>query len=298
MKNKTCIIIVGPTAVGKTSLSIELAQHFKTEIISADSRQCYRELNIGVAKPSDKQLNTVQHYFINSHSIYEEVNAKVFEAYAMKKITGIFQHHDTAIMVGGTGLYIKSFCEGIDEIPEINKEVRENIIINYKIHGLHWLQNEIKERDPEYYAIGEIQNPQRLMRALEVKLSTGSSILDFRSKEKIKRDFRIVKIGLDLPRELLYANINTRVDEMIQEGLVDEVISLFPYKELNALQTVGYRELFSHLEGDTPLEHSIQDIKTNTRQYAKRQLTWFRKDAEIKWYSPGSIMQIIKEVNS
>jgi tRNA dimethylallyltransferase len=297
MNKKTCIIIVGPTASGKTSLSIELAKHFETEIISADSRQCYQELNIGVAKPSGQQLREVQHYFINSHSIHEEVNAKVFEAYAMEKIAGIFQNHDTAVMVGGTGLYIKAFCEGIDEIPDIDKEVRENIIINYKIHGLPWLQNEIRERDPEYYEKGEIQNPQRLMRALEVQLTTGTSILEFRSKQKIARDFKIVKVGLDVAREQLYENINSRVDDMIEEGLADEAISLFPYKELNALQTVGYRELFSYLQGDISIEQAILDIKSNTRQYAKRQMTWFRKDHEIRWYAPNSLPQIIEDIN-
>lgn len=296
MKNKTCIIIAGPTAVGKTSLSLELAKHFNTEIISADSRQCYIELNIGVAKPSPGQLKTVQHYFINSHSIQEEVNAKVFESYAMEKVKSIFERQDIAVIVGGTGLYIKAFCEGIDEIPEIDKGVRENIIIHYKIHGLAWLQNQIREHDPEYYAIGEIQNPQRLMRALEVKLSSGNSILDFRSKGKATRDFKIIKVGLDLPREQLYANINMRVDEMISEGLTDEAIKLFPYKELNALQTVGYRELFAYLEGDVALEQAIEDIKTNTRQYAKRQLTWFRKDPELKWYTPDSMNQILNDI--
>ena len=283
---KTCIIIVGATAVGKTALAIQLAQHFSTDIISADSRQCFKELNIGVAKPSAEELQLVKHYFINSHSIYDTLNAAVFEQYALVKIKQIFKEHDIAVMVGGTGLYIKTFANGIDEVPVIKPEIREQIIADYEWEGLAWLQKEVEKNDPLYFAKGEIKNPQRLMRALEVKLSTGKSIIKFQTQQKQNRDFNIIKIGLEMPREDLNKRINSRVDAMMKEGLLSEVKSLQPYKELNALQTVGYRELFGHLIGDLSLEDAIEAIKINTRQYAKRQMTWFKKDEVINWGAP------------
>ncbi len=280
---KTCIVIVGPTAVGKTKIAIEVAQHFSTQIISADSRQCFKELNIGVAKPTAEELALVKHYFINSHSIHDEMNTAVFEKYALKSINEIFKKNDVAVMVGGTGLYVKTFCHGIDEVPKISPEIKEKVIADYEWEGLAWLQKEVERVDPLYYANGENKNPVRLMRALEVKLSTGKSIVDFQIKNKKARDFDIIKIGLDMPREILYDRINARVDIMMQDGLEKEVESLVPYKKLNALQTVGYRELFSYLEEDLSLEYAIQMIKQNTRNYAKRQLTWFKADEQITW---------------
>jgi tRNA dimethylallyltransferase len=298
MNKKVCIIITGATAVGKTSLAIEVAQHFKTSVISADSRQCYKELNIGVAKPSLQQLQLVKHYFINSHSVIEDVNAAIFERYALNAVNEIFQQHDVAVMVGGTGLYIKAFCEGLDDIPAIEADVRNSILAKYETEGLAWLQNEVKEKDREYYATGEIQNPQRLIRALEVKLSSGKSIRAFQEGEKQKRNFKIIKIGLDLPREELYNNINLRVDGMIQQGLLDEVKSLLPYRYFNALQTVGYTELFTHLDNIITIEKAIESIKKNTRHYGKRQLTWFRRDQSIQWFSPIDICQIIDRLKN
>ena len=283
---KTCIVIVGPTAVGKTPLAIQVAQHFKTEIISADSRQCFKELNIGVAKPSAEELAMVKHHFINSHSIKDEVNAAVFEQYALKKIGEIFSKNDFAVMVGGTGLYVKAFCNGIDEVPVIKPEIREKITADFEWEGLEWLQKEVEKNDPLYYAKGEIKNPQRMMRALEVKLSTGRSIVEFQTQQKKQRDFDIIKIGLELPKDQLHRNINKRVDAMMQQGLLNEVKKLEPFKKLNALQTVGYRELFGYLAGDLLLEDAVEIIKINTRQYAKRQMTWFKKDGEIKWCAP------------
>lgn len=280
---KTCIVIAGPTAVGKTSFAIQLAQQLNTEIISADSRQCFKELNIGVAKPSAKELQAVKHYFINSHSITEEVNAVVFEQYALKKINKIFEQHDTGVIVGGTGLYIKAFCEGIDALPEIEAAVRERIIKLYEENGIAWLQDEVKKKDPAYFAKGEIKNPQRLMRALEVKLSSGRSITEFQTQQKKQRDFNIVKIGLELPKEQLVQNINSRVDIMMEEGLLEEVKQLKQYQQLNALQTVGYKELFDYLDKKLSINEAVERIKINTRQYAKRQMTWFKKDAGIKW---------------
>ena len=284
--NKTCIVIVGPTAVGKTSLAVKTAQHFQTKIISADSRQCFKELNIGVAKPSDEELKAVEHFFISSHSILDNVNAAVFEQYALQKINEIFRNNDIAVMVGGTGLYVKAFCNGIDEVPVIDPAIRKEIQAGYEREGMEWLQKQVEKNDPVYFAKGETKNPQRLMRALEVKLSTGRSIMVFQTQQKKKRDFDIVKIGLQLPRQQLYKNINSRVDAMIGAGLVDEVKELERYKKLNALQTVGYRELFGYLSGSLGLADAVEMIKINTRQYAKLQMTWFRKDEEIKWCEP------------
>lgn len=291
------IIVAGPTAVGKTAVAIHLAKHFATSIISADSRQCYKELNIGVARPSAKELAAVNHYFIASHSIHDEITAAGFEQYALEKATMLFQEHDTVIMVGGTGLYIKAFCEGLDLIPAINPAIREQIISNYNSRGLAWLQGEVQQKDPAFYASGEIQNPQRMMRALEVVESTGQSVLTFRKGEKAKRDFKIMKIGLELPKEELHHRIHTRINHMMQAGQLEEVRGLIPYKHLNALQTVGYKELFEYLDGKTTLENAVEHIKTNTRQYAKRQMTWFKKDAEVKWFAPFQADEIIRSVS-
>jgi tRNA dimethylallyltransferase len=286
MAKKTVIIIAGPTAVGKTSVAIEVAKHFNTEIISADSRQCYKELNIGVARPSAEELNAVKHYFIASHSIHEKVNAATFESYALQKAEEIFQHHDLAVMVGGTGLYIKAFTEGMDEIPQVPESIHNQIILDYKNKGLEWLQQQVEKNDPQFYKVGETQNPQRLMRALEVCKATGRSVLSFRKGEKAKRTFNVVKIALELRKEELHHNINNRVDKMMEHGLAEEVRSLIPYQHLNALQTVGYKELFSHFNGESTLQQAAEEIKKNTRQYAKRQMTWFRKDKEFICSNP------------
>ena len=279
MNKKTCIIISGPTAVGKTSYGIELALQHHTQIISADSRQCFKELNIGVAKPSQEQLKKVKHYFINTHSIHEEVNAKFFEEYALRTLNEIFESNDMAIMVGGTGLYIKAFIEGLDEIPDVDKNIRKEINEQFRINGLQWLHNKIKIHDPIFFLNGEMQNPQRMLRALEVKLSTGKSILDFQSGRKVKRNFEIKNILLELTREQLYNNINHRADQMIEDGLLEEAENLFQYRHLNALQTVGYKELFEYMEGKYSLPRAIEEIKKNTRNFAKRQITWFKKMA-------------------
>lgn len=290
------IIVAGPTAVGKTAVAIQLAKHFATSIISADSRQCYKELNIGVARPSVQELQAVNHYFIASHSIQDEITAAGFEQYALQKATELFQEHDTVIMVGGTGLYIKAFCEGLDMIPAVDPAIREQIVSNYNSNGLAWLQEQVQQKDPAFYASGEIQNPQRMMRALEVVESTGQSVLSFRKGEKAQRDFKIIKIGLELPKEELHQRIHTRIDQMMQAGQLEEVKGLVPYKHLNALQTVGYKELFEYLEGAISLEKAVDQIKTNTRQYAKRQMTWFKKDEEMKWFAPSQAGEIIRSI--
>lgn len=285
---KKVIVIAGPTAVGKTAVGIAVAKHFGTEIISADSRQCYKELNIGVARPSQEELAEVPHHFIASHSIHDKVTAATFEAYALAKAEEIFTRKQVVVMVGGTGLYIKAFAEGMDQIPEVPQEVRDEILKAYEEGGLSWLQERIRNADPQFYRQGEIQNPQRVMRALEVVEATGRSILQFRTGVKKERSFDIVKLALDLPREELYRRINHRVEMMMEQGLLEEVRSLLPYQHYNALQTVGYKELFDHFAGKLSLPEAIAAIQRNTRHYAKRQLTWFRKDASCHWLPPDA----------
>jgi tRNA dimethylallyltransferase len=287
LQKNTVFIICGPTAVGKTAVAIELAKLLKTDIISADSRQCFRELGIGVAKPTQAELAAVHHYFIDSHSIHDTVNAGVYEKYALESVEKIFKKSQAAVMVGGTGLYIKAFAEGIDEMPAIDPDIRLQISTAYQQEGIGYLQQNLAEKDPNFWLSAEQQNPQRLMRALEVYLSTGKSIATFRTNNKQQRPFEIVKIGLELPREELYDRINQRVDLMIAGGLVEEVQGLLTFKDNNALQTVGYCELFDYLANKTTLTEAIANIKTNTRRYAKRQMTWFKKDGEIAWYHPN-----------
>jgi tRNA dimethylallyltransferase len=294
---KTVYIIVGPTAVGKTNFAIKLAKQLNTEIISADARQCYQEMNIGVARPNKEELAQVTHHFIASHSIQETINASVFEQYALEKSSSLFETKDAVVMVGGTGLYIKAFCEGLDMIPAIDPEIRAGICIQFEKLGLRWLQKEVSVKDPIYWAKGEQQNPQRLMRALEVKMGTGSSIVSFQNKNKITRPFKIVKIGIEMTRELLYDRINQRVMNMVEDGLEQEVKDLIPFASLNALQTVGYSEWLPYFSGDIAASRVIELIQQNTRHYAKRQMTWFKKDPEIKWYQSSAITpdQIIGE---
>ncbi len=286
VREPTIIIIIGPTAVGKTAAAIRLAQKEQTAIISADSRQCYLELNIGVAKPSPSELKAVHHYFINSHSIREQVNAAVFEELALRWTADILSDNQIAVMVGGTGLYIKAFTDGLDDIPDVDPAIRQQLQRQYELNGIGWLQQEVHLHDPAFYAEGERKNPQRLLRALEVRLSTGRSILTFRSGTSRQRNFRITKIGLELPKEELHRRIHERVDGMIDQGLVDEVKGLIPYRNHNALQTVGYKEIFEYIDGHCSLDEAIANIKTNTRRYAKRQLTWFRKDPAVHWMHP------------
>lgn len=296
--NKTVILIAGPTAVGKTAVAIQLAKHFNTEIISADSRQCFREIAIGVAKPSAKELHEVKHHFINSHSIHETVTAASYEKYALEKVADLFQQHDLVVMVGGTGLYIKAFCEGMDEIPTVDESVRQELQEQYQQHGIKWLQQQLQQHDALFAEKGEMHNPQRMLRALEVLRSTGSSILQFRKGEKQQRNFNIIKIGLDLPREELYQRINNRVDVMMNEGLLQEAKEVYPLRHLNALQTVGYRELFDFFDGSVSLEKAIDKIKQNSRHYAKRQLTWFKRDEGMQWFQPSMQNEIIQYIQT
>ena len=295
--HKTVILIAGPTAVGKTALAIQLAQHFNSSIISADSRQCYKEITIGVAKPSVDELQAVKHYFINSHSITEEVTAASYEQYALKAADELFTSNDMAVMVGGTGLYIKAFCEGMDHIPAVPDALRTQLQQNYQQKGLAWLQQQLQLHDPLFAAQGEMHNPQRMLRALEVVMASGESIITFRKGAKQQRPFNVIKIGLELPREELYARINLRVDLMMKDGLLEEAKAVYPQRNLNALQTVGYRELFDYFDGNISLEQAIEKIKQNSRHYAKRQLTWFKRDAAMKWFHPADKTAIIAYID-
>ncbi|NDD16355.1 MAG: tRNA (adenosine(37)-N6)-dimethylallyltransferase MiaA [Chitinophagia bacterium] len=290
MLSKTVYIVMGPTAVGKTSFGIALAQALNTEIISADARQCYKEMNIGVARPSEEELKAVPHHFIASNSITENINASYFENWALEKVQDLFIIKDAVVIVGGTGLYIKAFCEGLDLIPAIDTEIRDNIIKKYEQLGMRWLQKVVSVKDPHYWEKGEQKNPQRLMRALEVMLGTGKSILSFQNKKAIERPFKIVKIGLELDREELYQKINDRVLNMIELGLEKEVKSLQASTHLNALQTVGYSEWKDYFEQKISKEKVIEKIQQNTRHYAKRQMTWFKRDPAITWFQAGSVV--------
>jgi len=250
-------------------------------------------MNIGVARPSPEELKAVTHHFIGTHSIRDDVTAVTFEDYALQKVTALFQQHDVVVMTGGTGLYIKAFCEGLDAIPEVPGQIRESINKRYEKEGIDWLKQEIEKKDPWFYKHGEMQNPQRMMRALEVLEATGSSILDFRKGEKKQRPFRIIKVGLELPREELSQRIDTRVNKMMEAGLLDEVKVLLQYKGLNALQTVGYAELIKFVENKITLPGAVEEIKIHTRQYAKRQMTWFKKDKDITWIAPVDMTSIL-----
>lgn len=292
---KTCIIIVGPTASGKTALSIKIAQAFSTEIISADSRQCFQELNIAVAKPSKEELATVPHHFIDTISVKDNFSAANYEAYAHSKILSLFEEKEIVVLTGGTGLYIKAFVEGLDPIPASNEDLRMEIINNYETKGIAWLKKEIELNDPIFTQSGEMQNPQRMMRALEVVKLTGKSILTFFTQSKRVLDFNIISIGIEWPREILYNRINQRVDNMVTAGVVEEAKSLLPYRDLNALQTVGYKELFDYFDGNINLATAIEQIKQHTRQYAKRQMTWFKKNPSILWIEGNTIENMAKE---
>jgi tRNA dimethylallyltransferase len=285
-KSKTILILAGPTAVGKTALSIQLAKRFKTEIISADSRQFYNEMEIGTAKPTLEEMDGVPHHFINSHSIHDDYNVGQFEKGALNLLDKLFQKHDVVLVVGGSGLYVKALCEGIDDMPTIPAEIRQKLNAEYEQNGIEFLQNEVVQCDPKYFEIVDQQNPQRLIRALELYRATGKNMSYYRAhKNEMERPFNIVKIGLERPRPELYERINLRMDQMIEEGLFNEAKALYPYKHLNALQTVGYSEIFGYLEGEYDKEEAVRLLKRNSRRYAKRQMTWFKRDSEFSWFS-------------
>lgn len=294
MENKNLIVITGPTAIGKTSLAIFLAQQLKTEIISFDSRQFYRELSIGTAVPSSEELAMIPHHFIQNLSILDEYSVGDFERDALVKINELFQKYNDLILVGGSGLYEKAVTEGLDQFPEIDKTIRQKLIDEFNENGLEVLQNELKAVDPIYFEQVDINNPVRIIRALEIYRGTGKPFSSFRKNNFTVRNFNVLKIVLELPREEIYNRINKRVDMMMENGLLDEVKSLYKFKHLNSLQTVGYKELFDYLDGKIDLSFAIDEIKKNTRRYAKRQLTWYRKDERTKWFSPFEKEKILE----
>jgi len=294
MNTKTLIIILGPTAIGKTSISIKLAKHYNTQIISADSRQFYKELKIGAAPPSKKELSEVQHYFIHNLSVTEDYNVGKFEEDALRKIEELFKEKEKIIMVGGSGLYIDAICKGFDKMPDISEEIRNKVISLYKKKGIEFLQSELKENDLIYFNEVDVQNPQRLMRALEIIYLTGKPFSNFRKEQVKKRSFNIVKIGLEMNRKDLYKRINKRVDLMIKNGLLDEAESLLKHRNKNSLQTVGYKELFEYFDGKYNQEEAIDMIKQNTRRFAKRQISWFKRDHTIKYFSTSQLKEILK----
>ena len=294
---KTLIVITGPTAVGKTALCLDIAQHFGIPIINADSRQIYKELKIGTASPTSEQLQLVPHYFVGSLSLTDYYSASLFEQQVLEILSRQFRSHDFALMAGGSMMYIDAVCDGIDDIPTVDDQTRETLKQRLKEEGLEALVEQLKELDPEYYAIVDRQNPRRVVHGLEICLMTGKTYTSFRKREKKERPFRIVKIGLNRPREELYDRINQRVDQMMQQGLLDEAKALYPMRQMNALNTVGYKELFDYLDGRWPLEEAVERIKGNTRRYARKQLTWYKKDPQIRWFHPDEKEQIISYIS-
>jgi tRNA dimethylallyltransferase len=284
MKNNYLISIVGPTAIGKTALSIKLAKAFDTEILSADSRQFFREMSIGTAAPSKKELAAAVHHFIHHKSIEEDYSVGDFEKEALAKTEELFRKHKLIILVGGSGLYVKSLLEGLDDFPGVDPEIRMKLNEEFTEHGLEPLKEQLQSLDPEYYEKMDSENPHRVIRALEICLGTGKSFSSFLDQPKTQRPFKSISIGLTAPREEIYERINRRVDIMMDEGLLEEAESLYSKRKLNALNTVGYKELFAFFEGKLNLEEAVEEIKKNTRRFAKRQLTWFRKDKDIHWF--------------
>jgi len=292
-KNKRLIVISGATAIGKTALSIQLAQHFNSEIISADSRQFYKELKIGATPPSQEELIKIKHHFIQHLSVKDDYNVGLFEKDAIAVLYTLFKKTDTLIMAGGSGLYIDAVCNGLDTFPEVDEKIKKELIAEYKNKGITFLQDELKKRDPVYFDIVDINNPQRLIRALAVIRESRKPFSSFRNKTSAKRDFKISHFSLEMEREKLYERINRRVDLMMEEELLKEVENLIPYKNKNALQTVGYKELFSYFDGEISLEEAINKIKQNTRRFAKRQISWFKREENIQHISCEKAFQKI-----
>jgi tRNA dimethylallyltransferase len=292
--DRLLVVIAGPTAVGKTALGVQLARHLNTRIISADSRQFYHEMKIGTAAPSHEELATVPHHFIHQLSIRETYNVSRFESEVLSLLDKLFTQYPVVLMVGGSGLYINAVCHGIDVLPDPEPEIRNELKKILERSGIKALQDELKRVDPEYAAKVDLANPARVIRAIEIYRSTGVAYSVLRTNKPKVRPFRIVKIGLDLPRGLLNQRINNRVDVMISAGLIDEARHLYPFRHLNALNTVGYKELFDHFDGLTTLDHAVDKIKTNSRRYGKRQMTWFRKDPDYIWFQPPDIRGILE----
>jgi tRNA dimethylallyltransferase len=297
-QKKILIIILGPTAAGKTETAVKLAENFGSEIFSCDSRQFYKQLNIGVAKPDEHQLERIRHHFIGHIDIENHYSISKFETDAINALSKYFQNNNIAIMTGGSGLYINAITNGVDEMPDYDPQIRQKLTKQYETEGIESLRFELQRIDPEYYNKVDLKNPQRILRALEVFHTTGKPFSEFRTSQNAKRDFEIIKVGINLDREILYNKINDRVDIMIKNGLIEEAKMLHKYKNLVALKTIGYTELFMYLENKICLEEAVELIKRNSRRYARRQMTWFRRDDEIKWFLPDEIKNIISFLNN
>ena len=295
---KTLIVITGPTAVGKTGCCLDIAKHYGLPIINADSRQIFQELRIGTARPTEEQMQKVKHYFVGTLRLNDYYSASLFEQQVLALLEQLFQTHDYALMAGGSMMYIDAVCDGIDDIPTIDDVTRETMKRRLKEEGLEALCEALKRLDPDYYEIVDRQNPRRVIHALEICTMTGKTYTSFRKREKRERPFEIIKIGLNRPREELYTRINQRVDQMMADGLLDEARQLYPLKGLNALNTVGYKELFDYFDGRWSLEEAVERIKGNTRRYARKQLTWFKKDERIRWYHPDDQNKIMNEIDA
>jgi tRNA dimethylallyltransferase len=296
--DKTLIVITGPTAVGKTQLCLDIARHFDIPVINADSRQIYKELSIGTAKPTDAEMQGIKHYFVGTLSLHDYYSASLFEQQVLEVLEDLFKTSNYALMSGGSMMYIDAVCDGIDDIPTIDDITRETMKRRLEEEGLEKLCEELQRLDPEYYAIVDRQNPKRVVHALEICTMTGKTYTSFRKREKKQRPFKIVKIGLNRDRDELYHRINVRVDQMMQQGLLKEAKNVYALREQNALNTVGYKELFNYLEGRWPLEEAVERIKGNTRRYARKQLTWYKKDPNIRWFHPDQKEDIINYILS
>jgi tRNA dimethylallyltransferase len=293
---RTLLVVTGPTAVGKTFLTLNLAQLFKTEILSADSRQFYREMRIGTARPAEDEIQLVPHHFIGHISVYDGYNVSRFESDAMNLLDNLFRDHEVVIMTGGSGLYINAVCQGIDDLPDPDDTLREELKTKYAQEGIESLRTKLRLLDPVYYGEVDIANPKRLLRALEVCISTGRPFSELRKHQPKPRNFEIIRVGLTREKEELNRRINDRVERMMEEGLLEEARTLLPFRHLNALNTVGYKELFPYFDGLISLASAIENIKTHTRRYAKRQMTWFRKDKSIRWFHPDQVEEILNFV--
>jgi tRNA dimethylallyltransferase len=295
--NKTLIVVLGPTGIGKTNVAIRIGLELDTEIISADSRQIYKELRIGTAVPFDDQLKTIKHHFIGNKSLFDYYNVSIYELEVLELLEQLFLKKNQAVLVGGSGLYIDAVCKGIDDLPSADPEIRNKLKEQYTREGINSLRLQLKYLDPEYYKTVDLKNPKRLIRALETSIITGKPYSTLITKKNKPRNFKIFKIGLIRDRNELYEQINRRVDFMIESGLVEEADRFFQHRNLNSLNTVGYRELFEYFEGKISLEKAIELIKRNSRRYAKRQLSWFARDKEIQWFHPEEIDKIISFIN-
>lgn len=298
LQGKYLIVIAGPTASGKTELSVQIAKHFNSDIFSCDSRQFYKQLNIGVAKPNSSQLKQVKHHFISNINITDYYSISKFEKELIKKLESYFENKNIAIMTGGSGLYIDAVCKGVDEMPDIEPETRNAVIEKYNQEGLEGLRFELKRVDPAYYNQVDLKNHKRIMRALEMFYATGKPFSEFRTNKNTQRNFNIIKIGIKMDRELLYERINKRVDLMIEQGLIEETKSLYKYKNLTALKTIGYKELFEYLDGNQNIDKAIELIKRNTRHYARRQITWLKRYKDLKWFDFDDLKGITNFINN